>query len=165
MSNIKFINKEQVLPESYIPTEHVVLCGNEISNYRYLISDSGFIPILIGQGEIPRIWLFAKTPKKEIVTLIDDSVSNLDQIKVDIFNTNKRIEIKDIQNGVVILTLDYKVTLIVNELDLRPLGYNIHGDSSKLVVGNSNISGNTFNGVNTIIGFGDKESKTSPNKI
>jgi hypothetical protein len=160
MSKIGYINKKQVLPEGYAPTDQIDLCSNQISNYKFLIDDNGFVPVLIGKGEIPRVWLFAKQANKQIITLVDDSVSNLAQIKVDIFSSDKRIEIEDTQNEVSILKLAYDQKPIITQIDLRTLGYNVFGDASKLMVGNSSLSGNTFDGVSTVIGFSDSQSKT-----
>ena len=88
----------------------------------------------------------------------------MDQIKIDIFNSEKKIEIKDVQNGIVLLKLEYQHAPIITHLDLRHIGYNITGDTSKLIVGGTSVSGNTFKGVNTIIGLGDRSNtKTSPN--
>lgn len=154
MSKLKFINKVQVLPKEYVPTEKIDFCGNMISSYKYLISDGGFYPILIGKGEILRVWLFAKNPNNEIITLVDDSVSNINQIKVDIFNTEKRIEIRDIERKKVILKLKYGKVPAIESLDMTPMGYNIQGDKEKLVVGSTNISGNSFTNVQTIIALG-----------
>ena len=42
----------------------------------------------------------------------------------------------------------------VDELDLRPLGLNLHGDSSTLMAGTSKFSGNSMSGGGILIGFG-----------
>lgn len=155
MYSAKIKNRIQVLPESYAPTEDIIFCGNNISNYQFLIEDNGFHPILIGRGEIPRIWLFAKSEYDEIIALIDDSVSVVNQIKVDIQNSKKRIEIKDIPSGTMVLKLEYNEVLKINEIDLRTIGYNIFGKESQLMVGDTTIIGNTFNNVKTIIGLNE----------
>lgn len=153
MEKSKHISKTQIIPESYIPSETITFCGNNISNYRFLINDKGFYPILIGQGEIPSIWIFSKTKKKGVIALVDDTVSNFDRIKVDIHKREKNITITDIVLKQIILNLNYNNQYILNQLNLNPLGYKIHGNDSGLIVGNTKVSGNTFSGVNSIIGL------------
>lgn len=150
------INNTQIIPSDYIPTENIVLCGNKISNYKYLISDNGFYPILIGEGELPRIWIYVREKKDEYITLVEDSVSNVNRIKIDIRNSEKKIEIKETLNNIIILKLDYSGILTVKYLNLEPIGYFIHGDETKLSIGNSTINGNTFTNVPTVIGLGPR---------
>lgn len=156
---MKNINKEQIIPADYIPTKELVFCGNIISNYRYLISDNGFYPLLIGEGEIPRIWIFAKMPNNEFLTVVEDTVSNINQIKIDIHNFEKKIEIKDTVSDKVILRLSYLDIPSINYIDLKPIGYQISGDKTALLIGNSTIIGNTISNVQTVIGLETKQSQ------
>jgi len=160
MTRIGVINKNQIIPDDYVPNRHITVCSNEISDYSYLISDSGFYPILIGDGEIPRIWMFTKNRNLEVITLIEDNISYFGQIRVEIDSSRKSIEIKDLQSKKHLLKLDYNNVVKVNILNLRPLGYNVYGDEKELNVGNARLSGNKFSNVNTIIGFGDPPART-----
>jgi hypothetical protein len=153
-----YVNDKQILPKDYIPTDKIVFCGNKIANYKFLISDNGFYPILIGSGVIPRIWLYTKTDKNEYITLIEDSVSNINQIKIDIHNSERKIEIKDTYTRTIILMLKYDDVPNVILLNLNPVGYNIQGDETKIMIGSSSLYGNSFSGVNTIIGFNTNKS-------
>jgi hypothetical protein len=154
MSKVDYINKEQVLPEEYRPTGQIIFCSNTISNYKFLINVNGFYPLLIGDGEIPRIWLFSRTPNNDIMTLIDDSVSNVNVIKIDIRNSDRKIEIKETIQNTIILKLSYNNIPTITYLNLNPIGYLITGDETKLTIGTNSISGNRFSGVKTIIGLG-----------
>jgi hypothetical protein len=158
MIKLGYVNNEQFIPKDYTPMDKIVFCGNKIANYKYLISDNGFYPILIGSGVIPRIWLYTKTDKNEYITLIEDSVSNINQIKVDIHNSEKKIEIKDIHTNTIILILKYDGVPAVILLNLNPVGYNIQGDEAKIMIGDSSLYGNTFNNVPIIIGINSNRS-------
>lgn len=161
MVELGHISKEQVIPKEYIPMKQLVFCGNKVSNYQYLISDNGFYPILIGDGAIPRIWIFAKMPNKEFMTVVEDSVSNINQIKIDIRSSENKIEIKDTVSNIIILKLIYDDIPSIIYMDLKPIGYLIHGDETKLMIGNNTLHGNTISNVQTVIGL---ETKQSPSQ-
>lgn len=163
MSNNRYIKEKQTIPTEYEPTENINFCSNSIRNYRYLVKDNNFIPILIGKGDIPRIWLYTKFARGSFFELVEDSVSTTNQIKIDILNSQKKIEIKEITSGKIILNLDYGNTEMwkINKLNLEPIGYKIIGTEEKLVLGSTTISGNTFDGVHTIIAF-DSEQVNMP---
>jgi hypothetical protein len=44
---------------------------------------------------------------------------------------------------------------VVDSMDLRPIGLNLHGNALSMNVGNSSFSGNSMHGGSVLIGFGD----------
>jgi len=157
MASIKN-NITSVIPQDYSPSPSIDLCGNTITNYQFLFDIEGLVPILIGDGEVPRIWMYAKTSDGKYGSIIEDSVSKNSLIKVDFFFKDKYLEISSIHGqGNMILSLDFGGVLKIRILDLRPLGYNIYGNDDKLVVAGSTYSGNKFNNVHTLFKFDKSE--------
>lgn len=147
------------IPSDYSPINEISFCGNKFVQVKYFLEDNNFYPILIGQGDTPRIWLFAKATKNDFVTVIEDNVSKLKEVKIDIFQKEKRILITTISNSVstVIIELYFNNEIPnVTHLDLRPVGYNIYGDETKLMISNSELRGNTMVGTNSIISLNNK---------
>lgn len=145
MSKFKF-------PSQFVPYERLTVCNNELVNCKAILNCKGFYPILIGKGFFPQIWIYSKyrkyTPIKNI-PLVERSISRVNNLKVDIDLDKKILAIKYLdynefsQN--VILSMSYtNVNPVVDILDLRPIGYDIHGTSSGLNAGTGLFSGNTM---------------------
>ena len=147
-------NINHPIPASYTPYEAISFCGNTFKNLKYIIDDNGLIPILIGKGDFPRIWLYAKNNDNPIA-LVKDSISVIPQIKVAILQKNKtlKVEILNSQNSYIsILEIDFGDNKVsVNKLDLRPVGYNMFGDTNSLNIGGNQYSQNIFEGMQTLV--------------
>lgn len=147
------ITKESI-PTGYKAYQSITVCSNEIVGGGHLFAMGDILPLLIGSGPKPLIWLqaVAAPNSKEFVTIVDASVS-----------THPAVRVSD-QGGKVTVVIGGKTVLavealseqkaIVSELDLRPIGLNVHGNASMLYVGGMQISGSTFAGVGTAFGFG-----------
>jgi hypothetical protein len=143
------------LPQSFQPFPTLIVCSNTIIGGGHLVSIGDVLPLIIGQGPKPLIWLQAALDPqaKNFVTVVDASISKHPAVRV----------IEDDKGGVKITTGNTAVLrvkpsgsdcAVVDEIDLRPLGINIHGDASTLNAGGATFSGSTFSGVRTIIAFG-----------
>jgi hypothetical protein len=150
----------QILPEDFISIGSLMVCSNTLLEFKYIIDDNEFIPILIGKGDIPRIWIYAKNDNKTI-SIVRDNVSNLPNIKINIYSKEKRICVEHLTNGKgdnVIINLEFKDEMaVVTKLDLRPIGYNIHGNRNALFLGTNQMSGNTFQGSMSLIKIGSSD--------
>lgn len=143
-----------IVSQDYVPYDKLILCSNTILNVKYFIDDNKFYPILVGSGDTPRIWIFTKISKDEFLTVVEDNISKINQLKVDIFQKEKRILISLGNTGIstIVLEIFYNEEIPkILHFDLRNLGYEIYGDEKKLMVGKSNISGNTIQGIESII--------------
>ncbi|MBI3546705.1 MAG: hypothetical protein HY081_08980 [Gammaproteobacteria bacterium] len=100
------------------------------------------------------IWLQAltKPESKEFVTIVEGSISKHPAVKIYEENNFLKVSV----SGTMVLTVRATAddSAKVDELDLRPLGLNLHGDSSTLMVGTSKFSGNSMSGGGILIGFG-----------
>ncbi len=141
-------------PDGYMPLKKLTVCSNTITGGGNLLSVSGEFPLLIGKGSTPKVWLSAvgNAETNKFVTIVESSVSMHSAVKV----------IKE--NNLVVVSLSGKQILkakatsidvvVVDQLDFRPLGLNIHGNNNALTVGGSTFSNNSMSGGGTLIGFG-----------
>lgn len=51
------------LPENYKPLDELNICSNKLTGGAKLLGIDDFAPILIGDGEIPSVWIFGKKQK------------------------------------------------------------------------------------------------------
>lgn len=142
------------LPKSYTPYETLVVCSNTLSGGGNLLAIGEVLPILIGKGEKPQVWLQALTnqEKNEFVTVVESSISKHQAVKV--FEENGIINVHIGGTNVLSVKVTGENSAEAFLLDLRPLGINLYGTKMELKVGNSTFSGNSFAGGGTMIGFG-----------
>ncbi|EAP80271.1 hypothetical protein [Sulfitobacter sp. NAS-14.1] len=139
------------LPSSYTPYQKLVFCSNVLEGGGNLIEVSGTIPILVGRGDPPLVWLSAKQDAK-IVTVVEASRAKFSSVTAaSIFGGTVVMS-----KGVVLLSARQisEEEAEVTEIDLRPLGLNVYGNKSGLHVGGMEFTGNHFSGVGTMVGIG-----------
>lgn len=143
------------LPKSYIPYEKLVVCSNTLSGGGHILAAGETLPVLVGKGEKPQVWLQAlsNSEKNEFVTIVEASISKHQAVKV--LEENGAININVGGTNVLSVKVTSEDSAEIFMLDLRPLGINIFGNKSELKVGNSTFSGNSFSGGGTMIGFGN----------
>lgn len=142
------------LPDGYKPLKKLTICSNTLTGGGNLVSIGGDFPVIIGKGSIPQIWIraVADSSTNELVPVVDKNKSLHPAIKV-VTQANK---ITVLISGETVLSA--KATsqdvVIVDKLDLRPLGLNLFGDTSSLKVGGNTFSRNSMHGGGTLLGFG-----------
>jgi len=143
------------LPKSYVPYETLVVCSNTLSGGGHIVAAGEILPVLVGKGEKPQVWLQAllNPEKNEFITIVEASISKHQAVKV--IEENCVININVGGTDVLSVQVTGENSAEVFMLDLRPLGINLFGNKSELKVGNSTFSGNSFSGGGTMIGFGD----------
>ena len=146
---------DDALPKDYNPFPKLIICGNTLINVKIPFEVEGQIPLLIGNNETPKIWLSVPEPppaKKwhQIVRTNralhkDARVIGVDTAEISVWVINKKVlSLTKREDGVPEVT----------ELDLRPLGLNIFGDTTKLMIGTNKLINNTFKNVRVMIGVG-----------
>lgn len=145
---------KNTLPEGYKPYDKLTLCSNLLIGGGHLIQVGEVLPLLVGHGEIPQVWLQAPTDRagKNFVQLVVASVAAHPAVLVNI------------AGGILSVSAGGKKVLQVREvgpdeavvelLDLRPVGFNIYGDKSGLSAGGMQMSGNTVSGGGTFLALG-----------
>jgi len=142
------------LPSSYQPYEKLTICSNSLIGGGHVVELAGALPLIIGYGEKPQVWLQAiSNPEKmEFVSVVENSVSKF-----------PAVEVKEI-DGSIIITIQGKQVLkvrnvsnseaVVENMDLRPIGLNLYGDANNMNIPNGSFSGNSMSGGGVLLGLG-----------
>jgi hypothetical protein len=141
------------LPDTYKPYQKLTVCSNVLIGGGHLVVLGDVLPLLVGSGEGPTIWLQIPNDKsgRSYVPLVTASVashpavvvSNKDGLTVSIGGVPV-IHVRQVDQDSAVIDL----------LDLRPVGLNIYGNASSLTAGDTTFSQNTFSGVSTLLAFG-----------
>lgn len=134
-----------------IPYQDIHFCSNHFRNMKSLIEDNGFYPLLIGKGDFPRVWIFAKNKQNSVIEVIKDSVAILPETKVNIYSEMKKMTISVYSfpdNKVyTMLEANYNSDIPnITYIDLQPIGYVVTGNENELTIGNLKISQSTIGG-------------------
>lgn len=152
-------------PEKVIPLtdydsaplyNELVVCSNTLINTKHIFqTDSGWSPLVIRRGTVPRVWLSVKVNEQA-------GTSSFIDLIVDSKVINSSVKLNCTKYGFQILIDNQLIaeagnhtseTLEVVELDLRPLGLNIYGDHKSLNIGNNSMSRNTSSNANAMFGI------------
>ncbi|MEZ8107331.1 hypothetical protein [Vibrio cortegadensis] len=142
------------LPDGYKPLKKLTICSNTLTGGGNLVSIGGDIPVRIGRGSIPQVWIkaIADSSTNELVPIVEKNKSLHPAIKV--VTQNNKITVLISGETVLSAKAPSQDVVVVDKLDLRPLGLNLYGDSSSLKVGGNTFSRNSMHGGGTLIGFG-----------
>lgn len=140
------------LPKNFLPYKKLVICSNSLIDGGFLLSIGDVLPLIIGKGQKPLIWLQAVVNSKsqEFIQIVEASVSKHPHVSVIEENNNLTINIK---NTKILSINKYEDSAIIDYMDLKQIGFNIYGDEQKLIIGNSTFSGNSMSGGGTLIGL------------
>ncbi|CAM0559635.1 TPA: hypothetical protein RP325_003642 [Acinetobacter baumannii] len=146
----------QNLPENFKEIKELNICSNKIIDGGFPFSLGDKLPLIVGDGKEPKIWLQAlKSPKsKELILLVDENIS-----------TDKEIIVTKPEEGVIEIYFQKTIkvlrvkkkqagNILISYIDLRPLGLNITGNPMGLNIGGSSFSNNTIQGTKVFIGLG-----------
>lgn len=142
------------LPVAYQPYGRLTLCSNLLIGGGNLIQIGDILPLLVGKGEIPQIWLQAPT---------DIAGQTFTQLVIASVAAHPAI-LLNFEGGILSVSAGGKSILrvrgvgpdeaIVDFLDLRPVGFNIVGDKESLNAGGMKMSRNTISGGGTFLSLG-----------
>ena len=143
------------LPIGFTPCNKVKLCSNTILGGSQLFLLGNTVPLLIGAGgQAPRIWLQAISDPvaRDFVPVVQDSRSIHPAVNVSVDGSSILILVDS--HTVLKAESLGESDVIVNEIDLRPLGLNVHGDQSGLKLGGMQLNNNTMSGVGVAFSLG-----------
>ncbi|HBP0045303.1 TPA: hypothetical protein L5P36_006139, partial [Pseudomonas aeruginosa] len=148
----KVITKSN-LPKGYIPYSKVKLCSNLLSGSTFILSVDEVLPLLVGKGNKPQIWIqaIADANMKSFVPIVESSIPLFPFVRV----TTESGVVLVFVNDQVIMSIRSEVDDEINifQMDLRPIGLNIVGDEKSLRSGGMEFSNSTFSGMGTFMGF------------
>ena len=145
---------KNTLPEEYHPYGRLTLCSNLLIGGGHLIQVGEVLPLLVGNGETPKVWLQvpADPAGKQFIQMVVASVATHPAVLVSVIG------------GILCVSAGGKKVLqvrgigpneaVVELLDLRPVGFNIFGDTNGLSAGGMQMSGNTVSGGGTFLALG-----------
>lgn len=150
------------LPTEYHAYRTLVICSNTLEGGGIPIAYEGQYVFLVGRPlvaqETPTVWLSAITqgsPQRSPVVKANTSLHPNISVRrglrrgyVAIFA--HRTKVLEARNE----GLD---RCVIDTLDLRPIGLNIVGDPTKLLIGTNTFAGNHFKGAGTMIALGAPE--------
>ncbi len=143
----------QTIPE-FVPYKSIKVGNNKIG-VRYILNISGFVPIIIGVGEIPQVWLFMKM-NNTIIAIVEKNVVKTPQVKCYISNDEIRFSVLDIERNVWSVLINIKLTdknePHITLLDLRFIGISLFLDDNKLNIGKIVLDNTEISGVECLVG-------------
>ncbi|MEZ9042848.1 hypothetical protein [Vibrio sp. 10N.247.311.47] len=147
--------KVESLPSNYRAPEKMNVGSNSVNNVTVLVEFNGFTPILIGDGDIPHVWIYVPMNQQgtEWYPLVKDN-----------FSTNPSVIVIKRDHGVKVTTPDGIVidcekdsngTIVVHKLNLRPFGINVTANSESMSIMNTTFSSSGFNNMRAVVGIGN----------
>ncbi|MCK0114662.1 hypothetical protein [Gelidibacter sp. F63206] len=153
------MEKSTGFPKNYKRLQILDVCSNKIIGGGSVMGIDNFAPLLIGDGNLPKVWLYAKVSKNSWTPLIVENES---------LHTDLHITINEQEREVIIKIKDVIILNVVKiedghceirHLELRPIGLNLYGNQQALRVANSTFAGNIYNGISFMVGFTDQVEK------
>jgi hypothetical protein len=142
------------LPTNYKPYQSLSFCSNNIFGGGHIFAMGNVLPLLVGIGTLPRIWLqaVAAPGSKDFVTIVADSRAT--HPAVDVTAVGGKVVVSVRGRTVLAAEANDEQRAVVSEIDFRPLGLNVFGNSAGLSLGGMQLSNNTFSGVGVAFGLG-----------
>jgi hypothetical protein len=145
-------------PPDFEPYEDLTICSNRLINNRHILElENGVHPIIIGKGREPNIWLAAPVDQARSAWrfVIERSVSLHPAFSIESrISSSKPIFVRAGKTIVIRISSFSENAVVIDEIDLRPIGLNIFGTTSVLQVGGAKMVGNSFANMGVAIGIG-----------
>lgn len=141
------------LPEGFQSYNIMRLCSNTLIGGAHILSVGDVLPLVIGVGSKPLIWMQAisDVKKKNFISIVESSIPQLSTVRVTVESGALVVTVKG--HKVLSVREINKEEIDIFQMDLRPIGFNIFGDQEKLQAGGMQLSKNTFSGGGTFMGF------------
>ncbi|WP_153773362.1 hypothetical protein [Pseudomonas sp. MNR3A] len=141
------------LPRNFRPYKNLNVCSNKLLGGGHLFSVGNKLPIIVGAGVKPQIWLYGVTSpdRARNTLLVDSSIAQHSWVRVE--EAGRQLLVKVHGSTVLRVEQTGEDQAVVSEIDLRPIGYNVHGGVSSLSIGGVQFSGSIFNNVGVVAGF------------
>ncbi|GJL67848.1 MAG: hypothetical protein NPIRA06_04830 [Nitrospirales bacterium] len=142
------------LPIDFRPYKQLEIATNKLIDGVALVSVNGFIPVLIGRGETPEIWVTipADQQGKEWRPIVSKNSSLLDVITV--IALGKKIEVAFADEIVLEVKEISGENAEITKCNLRPFGINVFLEDNCLKVMTNRYSGNTITEAEIFIDVG-----------
>ena len=137
-------------PKNFEKLNLLNICSNKIYGGGNLVKIDDYVPLIIGNGFVPKIWLYLKTDIG-IINIVEENRSKNSNIKIFIKEITKEIKIE--VKGFLVLNakLSEDKECLITFINLEPLGINIFGDDKELSIANTKYSNNSFNNIEFLL--------------
>ena len=142
------------LPTQYVPFETLRIGSNILTNVKALASVGGNLPLLIGKGSPPRVWISIPADRTGTrwYPLVKDNFSSHPDVKVEA--KAKVVYVRTPQGTILTALRVSDSVLSIQKLNLRPFGLNIYADEESLHVMGNKLTKNEFSNMQVVIGVG-----------
>ncbi len=142
------------LPTEFTPYKQLEIATNKLVDGVALVSVNGFIPVLIGRGETPEIWMTipADPQGKDWRPIVSKNTSLLDVLTV--IAKGKVIEVAMADEIVLEVKEISRESAEITKCNLRPFGINVFLEDDCLKVMTNRYSGNTITEAKIFIDVG-----------
>lgn len=150
--------KLDTLPVQYNPYKELEIATNRLVGGIALFSINGFIPLLIGKGDTPEVWISIPADSSGEVwqPLVRRNRSLHEKVVVNLSNKSLSVSTPD---GIVLkLHEEQPDFVVIDSLDLRPFGINVFSDKKSMHVINQIMSGNVFIGSKIMVDIGKENA-------
>lgn len=150
------------LPKDYTPIKELNICSNQMINGKIPIEIEGNIPFLVGEGEVPLVWMSLPLIKNKWIDVIIKNKLQFHKqgnIKTHLITINesleeRKVDIEFMRIKVFSAIMKADESAEIKHLDFRPFGLSIYGDNNSLFIGNQQLINNVMENVTTMIGIG-----------
>lgn len=143
------------LPTGYKQPDKLIIASNKLNNVKAILEINGNLPILIGDGKKPRIWLYIPANKEgtEWYPLIKDNFSTDPTVLV--MEKENSITITTPQGNVIECVKQKDGVIVVSKLDLRQFGLDFIAEGNTIKFMGNTFTNNTFTNVGVMFGVGN----------
>jgi len=143
------------LPKKYQSFRHLKVGSNELDNVSAILEINGYLPLLLGDGITPKVWLSvpANTQGTDWYTLIKENFSSHPEVKVETGGKFIKVRARGVTVLNAIKTADKSLSIL--KLDLRPFGLEVFADNLLLNIMGNRLSNNEFRNVRVVVSMGN----------
>lgn len=163
-------NDGRRLPAGYIPFEVLDLCSNQLENVPIILEIGTHVPLLVGRGEYPMVWLTLPrltaipvpiTDVEWIDAVVGDRVADgLSEPLKSLLRLERRptpvptVEVWSGASPVLRVRREDQQVGKIDFIDLRSLGLAITGSSNDLSIGGNHMTRNHFSNMRVMMKIG-----------
>ncbi len=143
------------LPTGYVTPPNLEIGTNKLNNVTAILEVNGNIPLLIGDGDKPRVWLYipADNNGNEWYPLIKDNFSTNPNVLVIGDKSSTTIATK--QGNILTCKKRSDGVIEVSKVDLTLIGLNFVATNDSVKFMNNTFTKNTFSNVGVMFGAGN----------
>lgn len=134
--------------------QKTMVCSNLINDYGNFLVIGDVAPIQFTKSKIPKVTVKAllgeSNGKKDFIDIVINSVSQHQAVKV--YEKDNTVKVQ-VQNTIILSAYQKDDdTVVIDHLDLSPIGFDIHGSNGGLRMGGMTLSSNTVSGGAALLG-------------